>query len=144
MSVMMMAASFSATAGDRGPALSGDQRIQTYVYSPSDVFRIMIHHGFQTHVEFALGEEIETVSAGDQFAWQISPVGRRLFIKPLEENVHTNLTVITNKRSYQFEVASLNPDDLTAGTPAFVVRFYYPPQVSQAPLVSAAMEYPQP
>ena len=106
--------------------LSMDSRIKTYIYNPNDDYRMVVQHGFQSHIEFGNSEEIETISLGDTFAWQVSPIGRRLFIKPLEENMHTNMTVITTKRSYQFEIISVSADDVTDPLLAYVVRFYYP------------------
>jgi type IV secretion system protein VirB9 len=106
--------------------ISTDSRIKTYIYNPNDVYRMVIHYGFQSHIEFGAQEEVETISVGDTYAWQITPVGRRLFIKPLEENIHTNLTVITNKRAYQFEIIASSPDDVDNPLLAYVVRFYYP------------------
>jgi type IV secretion system protein VirB9 len=106
--------------------ITTDTRIKTYVYSENEVYRVVVHHGFQTNIEFADKEEIETLSVGDAYAWNITPLGKRLFIKPLEENIHTNLTVITNKRSYQFELLSTSPDDTTHAQLAYLIRFYYP------------------
>ncbi|MEO0348022.1 MAG: TrbG/VirB9 family P-type conjugative transfer protein, partial [Pseudomonadota bacterium] len=62
----------------------------------------------------------------DNFAWQITPVDRRIFVKPTEENIHTNLTVITNVRTYHFELLAKSPTDEVDYNFAYVVRFFYP------------------
>jgi len=103
-----------------------DTRIKTFLYSESDIYKVLVYNGFQTSVEFARGEVIETISLGDSYAWKITPVDRRLFIKPLEENIHTNMTIITNYRTYQFELFSKAPDDYVDNNFAYVVRFFYP------------------
>ncbi len=103
-----------------------DSRIKTFIYSENDVFRLVVHYGYQTSIEFADGEEIQTISVGNNYAWQLTPVGRRLFIKPLEENILTNMTILTNKRSYQFEVQSKLLSYTVDEELVYVVRFFFP------------------
>ena len=79
--------------------ITSDSRIKTFVYNENDVYTLTTHYGYQSNIEFAKNERIETVSLGDRVAWQIVPAGRRLFVRPQEEGVTTNMTVITNKRS---------------------------------------------
>lgn len=124
LSVIGLNLASSCFAASRPIAM--DSRIKTLVYSENEVFRVVIHYGWQTIIEFAENEEVQTISVGNNYAWQITPLDRRLFIKPLEENILTNMTVITNLRSYQFEMQSkassyARDDELT-----FVVRFFYP------------------
>jgi type IV secretion system protein VirB9 len=106
--------------------ITTDNRIKTYVYNENEVFTLLIHYGYQSSIEFAMNEQIETISIGDSYAWKINPVGRRLFIKPLEENVHTNMTIITNKRTYQFDIMSKLPEENFDKELVYVVRFFYP------------------
>lgn len=106
--------------------ITTDNRIKTYVYNENEVFLLLIHYGYQSSIEFGLGEEVETISVGDTYSWKITPVGRRLFIKPLEENVHTNMTILTNKRTYQFDIMSKMPDENLDKELVYVVRFFYP------------------
>ena len=107
--------------------ITTDNRIKTYVYNENEVFLVVVHMGYQASIEFAKGEEIETLSIGDNYSWKITPVGRRIFIKPFEESIHTNMTVVTNKRTYQFDLASksVDPDKIDMEL-AYVIRFYYP------------------
>lgn len=106
--------------------ITTDSRIKTYVYNENEVFLVVVHYGYQSSIEFGLGEEVETLSIGDSYAWKINPLGRRLFIKPLEENIHTNMTVITNRRAYQFDLVSKLPEDNIDKELSYVVKFYYP------------------
>ncbi|MEQ9115931.1 MAG: TrbG/VirB9 family P-type conjugative transfer protein [Rickettsiales bacterium] len=105
--------------------IATDNRIKTYVYNPNDIYLVLMESGFQTSIEFARGEKVQTMSLGNSYSWSITPVNNRIFIKPLEDTVRTNMTVITNKRTYQFDLVSKNPeqDDLDV---AYVVRFFYP------------------
>jgi type IV secretion system protein VirB9 len=105
-----------------------DRRIKTYVYSENEVFKLVIHYGYQTNIEFAQGEQVQTISMGDNFAWKITPAGRRLFIKPLQENIHTNMTIITNKRTYQLDLFAKAATDLDDDELVYVLRFFYPIQ----------------
>lgn len=106
--------------------ITTDNRIKTYVYNENEVYNLLIHYGYQSNIEFGIGEEVETISVGDSYAWKINPIGRRLFIKPMEENIHTNMTVITNKRTYQFDIMSRAADDKIDKELVYVVKFFYP------------------
>lgn len=106
--------------------ITTDNRVKTYVYNENEVYKLMIFYGYQTSIEFAKGEEVTNISMGDSYAWKVNSVGRRLFIKPLEDNMHTNMTVITNKRAYQFDLFSKKIDGKYNKELVYVMRFYYP------------------
>ncbi len=121
--------------------LESDSRIRTLVYSENNVYRIFTAYGYQSNIEFGRGEEIETLSVGDQVGWQIVPAGRRLFIRPLELGARTNMTVVTNKRAYQFDLNSAASEKELPKDVAYVVRFYYPSDEvdsGAAPVASAS------
>lgn len=103
-----------------------DSRIKTYVYSPNDVYLLVLHYGFLSHIEFAKNESIETITLGDSFAWKVTPLGNRLFIKPLERNIRTNMTIITNKRTYQFDIVAKEFLSGEEKDLVYVIRFQYP------------------
>ena len=103
-----------------------DSRIKTFIYSEHEVFRIVVHYGYQTSIEFAEDEDIQNISVGNNYAWQLTPLGRRLFIKPLEENILTNMTILTNKRAYHLEVQSKLLSYTVDEELVYVVRFFYP------------------
>lgn len=106
--------------------LTTDSRIKTYIYSPNEVYLLVLHHGFQSHIEFAKGETIETMTLGDTYAWKIFPIDNRLFIKPMEKNIRTNMTIITNKRTYQFDLVAKELEDGEEQDLVYLIRFYYP------------------
>jgi type IV secretion system protein VirB9 len=126
--------------------ITTDSRIKTFVYNESEVFHLTLHYGYQSNIEFALGEEIETLSIGNSTSWKISPVDRRLFIKPLEGSAKTNMTIITNKRTYQFELESKDPNDSVDEELVYVVRFFYPSESFDTPLpkIDSAKFMPSP
>jgi type IV secretion system protein VirB9 len=102
-----------------------DSRIKTFVYSENEIFPVVLHYGYQTAIEFGKDETIQTYSVGNQFVWQFSAVGRTLFIRPLEDNIITNMTVITNKRRYYFELSSKMLAGMNDEEISYVVRFFY-------------------
>jgi len=104
------------------PPASPESRIQSIEYHADQVIPIQVAAGYQLMVEFAADERIESVAVGDSGAWQVTPnhSGDRIFIKPLQSGLATNLTVITSARTYTFE---LSPGSTDA---PYVLRFTYP------------------
>jgi type IV secretion system protein VirB9 len=116
-----------------------DSRIKTFVYSENDVYNIVTHYGYQSNVEFGLDEEVETISVGDRVPFQIIPAGRRLFIRAMTANARTNMTVVTNEHTYQFDIASV-PAPVTPNEElVYVVRFFYPSDKKNQQALAAAM-----
>jgi len=111
--------------------ITTDNRIKTYIFSENEIYRLLVHYGYQTSIEFGEGEKISTISVGDSYAWKISPVGRRLFIKPLQDNMHTNMTIITNRYTYQFDLMSKTPDSKVDNELVYVLRFFYPKELDK-------------
>ena len=112
------------------PTLAGpqDSRIRSVVYKSRDVVQIYGHYGFTTSIKFHPTEQIETVSIGDSEAWQVVVPGQPnlLFVKPLEENADTNMTVVTNKRIYNFMLFGRQALTFQGENLTFHVEFQYP------------------
>ena len=106
--------------------IATDRRIQTLRYSPNEVYKFTGHYGYQSSIEFAPDELIQTISVGDSVSWLINPTGHRLFIKPIEQDATTNMTVITDKRTYLFELHARETENIRDRSMVFVVRFIYP------------------
>ena len=110
--------------------ITTDSRIRTLVYNPNEVYELKFYYNYQSFIEFSDDEEIEMISIGEAFAWRLTPSGKRIFIRPLEVAAHTNMTIITNKRTYHFDIRS---DEFTGKADedlVYTVRFFYP-QVGQ-------------
>ena len=79
------------------------------------------------------GETIVNVAVGDSIRWLIAPassgpnanVTSHVLIKPTEADLHTNLVVTTNKRTYYLTLASRKQD------PMLRIGFTYPQDVQQ-------------
>jgi len=106
--------------------LGGEQRIKIMNYKPNSVFKFVGHYMYQSIIEFGLDEEIQTISMGTPTPWQLVPAGNRIFIKPIEEDATTNMTVITNKRMYFFEMHAQEARSVNDSELAFIVKFVYP------------------
>lgn len=112
--------------------IATDSRIRTVRYSGNEVYQFIGHYGFQSAIEFEADEKIQTVSVGDSVAWLINPSGNRLFLKPIEQNALTNMTVITDKRSYLFELHAEETKNIRDKNLVFSYRFIYPQSDSSA------------
>ena len=103
-----------------------DARIKTVDFNAANVVRVVGHFGYSTDIEFAPGESIISVALGDSLAWAVAPVENHIFVKPREPHATTNMTVITNKRVYQFALIG----DPARAEPRkdfyYLVRFKYP------------------
>ena len=123
---MLLLSSTSAHAIREPRPTSVDSRIRVLVYSPDDVFKFVGYYGYQASIELGKGEEVVSISMGDTTSWQIVPSGNRIFIKPMEQDATTNMTLITNKRTYFFELYAEEAQDIRDPDMVFNVRFLYP------------------
>lgn len=102
----------------------GDARIQSVPYVPNQVVLLEGSPGYQVTLELSPDERAENVAIGDSSSWQVTANrrGDLLFIKALIGGVSTNMTVITNVRTYNFELVPVSSTAM-----AYSVRFHYPP-----------------
>lgn len=110
---------------------TADSRLVEVMYDEARIVRIEGKVTVQASIMFADDELIENVAIGDSAAWQVTPNKRAniLFVKPLEPRASTNMTVVTNKRTYLFDLVA-SP----SAKPLYVLRFDYPPEpVKTAP-----------
>ncbi len=117
---------FNVFATRESRPMGNDSRIRIMVYNPDDVFRFTGYYGYQTTIELAKDEEVISISMGDTSSWQIMPSGHRIFIKPIEQDATTNMTLITNKRTYFFELYAEETLDIRDPNLVFNLRFIYP------------------
>lgn len=103
-----------------------DHRVRLITYQPDEVYKYTGHYRYQSSIEFALGEEIRTISMGDSTAWMLNPTGNRLFLKPVEQDATTNMMIITNLRTYLFELHARETDNIDDKDMTFIMRFIYP------------------
>lgn len=107
--------------------LGTEKKFRSYVYNPNDVYRYLGHYTYQGFIEFESDETIGTISMGDPSLWLFEHLSNRLFLKPVGEgNSQTNMTIITNKRIYHFELTAKEAKDISDKDLIFVAKFVYP------------------
>jgi type IV secretion system protein VirB9 len=103
-----------------------DARIRVLPYSQVAIYRLKGYVGYQIDLEFAPGESFIGLGAGDLEGLSFAAQANHLFLKPRVAGVDTNLTVLTDRRSYQFEyVASERRPDPAFGDVVYALRFTY-------------------
>ncbi|WP_165905052.1 P-type conjugative transfer protein VirB9 [Parashewanella curva] len=106
-----------------------DRRVRHINFNPQQVVKLVGHYGFATDIAFGSGESIKQIAMGDSAAWSVTPVDNHIFIKPKAQQAITNMTVLTNRHVYQFELnASLlkNTYQATSRSMMFAIDFIYP------------------
>ncbi|WJH38566.1 TrbG/VirB9 family P-type conjugative transfer protein (plasmid) [Aliirhizobium terrae] len=103
-----------------------DPRIRSLPYSAEQVFQVTGTYGLVTTILFGSDEDITQVVAGDTVSWQIltSADRRSLTLKPMEKDAATNLSVVTTKRTYSFDLR-VN-DSKAMQNQTFKLKFTYP------------------
>ena len=116
------------------PLAAQDSRLVELEYNPAKVVRIEGRTKVQATIQFADDESIENVAVGDSAAWQITPNKRAnlLFVKPLEPAASTNMTVVTNKRTYLFDLVA-SPK----ARPLYILTFKYPDEPEEEAVLAA-------
>ncbi|GGO83774.1 P-type conjugative transfer protein VirB9 [Marinobacterium nitratireducens] len=129
--VLLVCLSITGSAGALETPRGGpyDSRVKFINYNAAEVVKVVGHYGFSTHIQFGPTEEVQQIAMGDKDAWEIAPVANHIFIKPKGEKAVTNMTVITTRRVYNFELsahwsrngAHPHPNDMF-----FQINFHYP------------------
>ncbi|RVU06431.1 type VI secretion protein [Novosphingobium umbonatum] len=115
-----------------------DPHIQTVAYDANEVVALRVASGFALTVRFAADERIETVTLGDPQSWSVQTNHRAdtLVIKPLLPAGVTNLTVVSDARTYAFALYGTAAGE---GVQAYLLTFTYPaPPVPSTPALAAA------
>jgi type IV secretion system protein VirB9 len=114
------------------PVTDFDSRLRVIDYDPTAVVQMLGCAGFQTTVTLASNEQVENVSVGDSANWQVTvnKRGNLVFVKPVSPKGFTNMTVITNRRSYNFELRTASEKACRSGDVTYELRFRYAPEPS--------------
>ncbi|ANY19522.1 Type IV secretion system protein virB9 precursor [Tsuneonella dongtanensis] len=126
---MIRASLVLALAATSVAASAQDARIVERFYDAGKIVRIEGRTKVQATIQFGEDEHIENVAIGDSEAWQVTPNKRAnlLFVKPLAPNASTNMTVVTDRHTYLFDLVA------SAGAkPLYVLRFTYPEEPKPA------------
>lgn len=109
-------------------SVQAEGRLAVYGYDEHVVYRLEACRNFQTTISLASDEHVENVGLGDASAWQVLPNkrGDLLFVKPLLPDAFSNMSVVTDKRSYEFELKMAPEADCRRGHVIYHLRFSYP------------------
>jgi type IV secretion system protein VirB9 len=119
--------SLMALAAQMPRYLGSEKKFRSYIFNPNDVYRYLGHYTYQGFIEFQEGETVSTISMGNPSLWLFEHLGNRLFLKPVgEDSSETNMTVITNKHVYHFELMAKEAKGITDKDLVFVAKFAYP------------------
>jgi type IV secretion system protein VirB9 len=104
-----------------------DLRIRYVRYAADHVYHLRGYVGYEIDLQFAPGERFEGLGVGDAKAIKVAAAANHLFIKPVSAHVATDMTVLTNRRTYVFNYR-VRPTPARPGRFAIVyaVRFEYP------------------
>lgn len=130
LSLSLISFGFATNAyAEQAPISQGvDNRVQMFNYNPNDVYRINAKVGYSTLVQFEDGEVIHDdggLGMGDAKAWSLAVRGSNVFFKPIADMPDTNMIIVTNKRTYAFQLTT------GMGDTTYVARFNYPEEPSE-------------
>lgn len=105
----------------------------TYEFKPDSLFEVHTKRGYIVDIKLKPGETITYMAAGDTTRWLIdqSTVAgiTHVYIKPLEQNIMTNMVINTNTHSYRLLI-----DEGNGFTP--IVQFAFPQEDMQKALLT--------
>lgn len=111
------------------PAQASDPRLVQHRYDPAEVVKVEGHTNVQATIAFDPDEHIENVAIGDSASWQVTPNKRAnlLFVKPLAPRAATNMTVVTDRHTYLFDLVAT-----PSAQALYMLRFTYPDEPKPA------------
>ena len=112
-----------ASPVDAAEGSGADRRIRYVTYDPEEVVRIDAVAGVVTHIVLEPGEAYVTHAFGDGKAWDFAVKANHCFLKAVATNADSNLTVVTNHRSYHFALKLLTEH---GALPTYEIAFRYP------------------
>ena len=140
----LLAAFAAAQAAVLPPGGALDSRIRTTNYTEGQVYKITGFFGFHALVMFGPDERIEKVG-GFEKGWTVDNLGNKVLIYPKLDDADSNLTVVTNRRVYFFDL-SVKPFPKKYHSQAddpeqtYGLRFRYPEDEARAAAAKAGAE----
>ena len=105
LSALALSLSSGSVSALDTPAVSKlDRRLYTTTYEENQVYPIYAVNGLVTSIVFAEDEMVDVHTSGFSTAWEFAARGNHFFLKPRAKEGSTNLVVITNKRTYHFDL----------------------------------------
>ena len=142
LTAMALLAGLAAGAATLPPDGPLDRRVRTADYRDGEVYKITGFFGFHALLMFQDDERVEKV-AGFEKGWSIDNLGNKLLVHPRVDDADSNLTVVTSRRVYFFEL-TVKPFPKAYASQAddpdqtFGLRFRYPEEEARAVRAAAA------
>lgn len=105
--------------------LAHDTRFKVFTFVENGVYEIIALYDNTTYIEFESDEIVSSVINPKDNAWQMLPQQNKLFFKPIASEANTQITVITNKRTYFFEMYAKEPEESSEEDSTFYYQFRY-------------------
>lgn len=123
--------SHPALAEQAPVGFKSDIRIKRYVYDENNVYKLNLYLKSVTALQFADGENVESILIGDSASWEVVKLkmGNVISLKPIIDEALTNMTIYTDRRVYTFELISageIKPGMKAGADQAFRTVFTYP------------------
>ncbi len=107
-------------------AASDEPRIRYVRYSADHIYRLRGRVGYEIDLQFAPGERFIGLGVGDSKAIRVAAAADHLFIKPVVSRLSTDMTVLTNRRTYVFSYR-VEPAAAASGKSiVYAMHFRYP------------------
>jgi type IV secretion system protein VirB9 len=108
------------------PASANDPRVRTETYDAGKVYNVYTAIGAASLIQFEADESLvvspsSVLGIGDADAWNLGVRGNNIVLKPATRMPRTNIVVVTNKRTYAFDLVPATKKH----PPTYVIRFYY-------------------
>lgn len=121
MVIAMCIMSIGAYANGGVDIISGKQSAikkiaASFDYYSTSTYNIYSKVDYITTIKLSPDEEVSYIGGGDTKNWQIDIMrggkdnSEYIYLKPLDSNLKTNLSILTNKRTYYFTVESTDND----------------------------------
>ena len=96
-------------------AHANDPRIRTEIYDKSVVYNVHTQIGRASLIQLEEDESLvispsSVLGIGDADAWNLGVRGNNIVLKPTQKMPQTNVVVVTNKRTYSFELQATAKD----------------------------------
>lgn len=99
-----------AMADSQVMPMPSDTRLVTFSFDHHDTYTILARPKSVTDIQLSADEEVVAMALGDSVQWMASKAKGHVFIKPLQTDIFTSATIVTNVRTYQLTLRS-SPED---------------------------------
>lgn len=126
--ILCLLSSLSVNATQTPIAYPQDSRIKRVAYSDNNVVPIQGEVFTTTQLVFGKNEHVLDVEGGDREGWVVTyhkVLPNMLFLKPTMIDTQSNMTVVTNKHTYYFNVTSSKHFNETSYK-TYAIKFVYP------------------